>query len=251
MSYQTVKNKDNGKWKRLIWGILIVLLLFASVIVVNLQLTEISITGNRNREADVLAETILPEGWDRNPLVAAFKNRFLPHKTIPFVSSYDVRLTGPQSCEIIVYEKTPLGYVDYMSSYMYFDKDGTIIESTDTRIDGVPEITGLKFGSIVLGQKLRVDSVNLYEEIMNITQQLSTYNIPCEKIEFDENRNATLYIDGGDIRVKIGKDDYLAAKISVIGDIIEGLRERGLKGTVDLSNYTDRNVNGFIFEPDK
>jgi len=251
MSLKTEKTQNNSKWKRLAVWIAVLLLLFAMVFLVNMQITKVTVTGNRTCDPEMLSGLILPEGWDRNPAVAAFKNRFMKHQTIPFISSYDIRITGPDSCEIVVYEKTPLGYVDYMGSYMYFDKDGTIIESSGEKLDGVPEVTGLQFGSIVLGQKLKTDSVYLYEEIMNITQQLSTYGIPCNRIEFDNNRNATLHIDGGNIRVKLGNDDYLASKLSAIADIIGELRDRELKGTVDLSNYKDRSTSGFIFVPDE
>lgn len=249
MLFQKKNNSRDGKWKRLTGWILVLLLLFALAFLANLQITKITVSGNRIYDQEVLKQQILPEGWSRNTAVAAFSNRFLPHKSIPFVASYNLRLTGFDSCEIVVYEKTPLGYIDYMSSYMYFDKDGTIIESSDQRMEEIPEVTGIRFGSIVLGQKLKTDSADLYGMIMNITQQLSASGIPCRKIEFDRSRNATLYIDSGDIRVKIGSGDYLTARLTAVADIIGELRARGLKGTVDLSGYRDRSENGFIFIP--
>ena len=32
-----------------------------------------------------------------------------------------------------------------MSSYMYFDKDGIVVESSSSQLDGVPWVTGLDF----------------------------------------------------------------------------------------------------------
>ena len=49
--------------------------------------------------------------------------------------------------EIIIYEKSIVGYVSYMSSYMYFDKDGIVVESSSSQLDGVPWVTGLDFGT--------------------------------------------------------------------------------------------------------
>ena len=43
-----------------------------------------------------------------------------------------------------------------MSSYMYFDKDGIIVESSVEQLPGVPWITGLDFGHIILHQPLPV-----------------------------------------------------------------------------------------------
>ena len=43
---------------------------------------------------------------------------------------YDIDFDGPFAVSITVYEKNVVGYVDYMSSHMYFDKDGIIVESS-------------------------------------------------------------------------------------------------------------------------
>ena len=56
----------------------------------------------------------------------------------------------------MVFEKSVVGYVSYMSSYMYFDKDGIIVESSVEQLPGVPWITGLDFGHIILHQPLPV-----------------------------------------------------------------------------------------------
>ena len=32
-----------------------------------------------------------------------------------------------------VYEKAVAGYVEYLDKYMYFDKDGTVVEASDTK----------------------------------------------------------------------------------------------------------------------
>ena len=42
--------------------------------------------------------------------------------------------------------KSIVGYVSYMSSYMYFDRDGIIVESSADCLPGIPWITGLEFG---------------------------------------------------------------------------------------------------------
>ena len=44
--------------------------------------------------------------------------------------------------EIIVYEKSMVGYVSYMNSNLYFDKDGIIVESTSEILPGNTEVDG-------------------------------------------------------------------------------------------------------------
>ena len=46
-----------------------------------------------------------------------------------FVEDYKLVIKSLNRAEIIVYEKSVVGYVSHMSSYMYFDKDGIIVES--------------------------------------------------------------------------------------------------------------------------
>jgi len=250
MSRKVYQSEEMEKRKKLGGWIAVLVLLFFLVVAVNLRIRSITVLGNEKYTPEEITEMILPEGWDRNPIVAFFKNRFGKHKSFPFISSYDVKITGPDSAEITVYEKTPLGYVEYMSAYMYFDRSGTLIESGTQRMENIPEITGLKFGEIILGKKLEVGDADCYETIMNITQQLSTYGIECSRIHFDSLKNVTLYIDGGNIRVKLGNDGFLTAKLGVLGDVISEMRSRNMKGTADLSSYQDQSSTGFIFIPD-
>ena len=44
------------------------------------------------------------------------------HFKIPFVDSVEVSMESPSHIKIRVYEKTLIGYVEYMGSNLYFDK---------------------------------------------------------------------------------------------------------------------------------
>ena len=70
--------------------------------------------------------------------------------------------------------------MSYMSSYMYFDRDG-ITESSRLSAVGIPW-SGLEFGRIVLYQHLPVKDPKIFEEILNLTQQLSVYHIQVDRI---------------------------------------------------------------------
>lgn len=236
--------------KQVLTCVTVILLLFLLIVLVNFRFTSVEVFGNESYTDDEVREMILPGSWDRNPCVAFVKHKLLKHKSYPFVSSYSLDFTGPVSCEIILYEKQPVGYLQYMDSFMYFDKDGIIIESDSRRKDGIPEITGLRFGEIVTGKKLDVGDATLYDEILNISSQLKVFAIPCVRMHFDSRREVTLYVDSGDIRVLLGDDAYLNTKLSVLSDVIGEMRDRGMKGVADLSNYNDRDSAGFSFVPD-
>ena len=90
---------------------------------------------------------------------------------------------NPFHVQVIIHEKTVVGYVSYMSSFMYFDKDGIVVESTNQKLDDIPCITGLKFGHIVLHHPLPVEEKSVFESILNVTQVLETYNLKVDKIQ--------------------------------------------------------------------
>ena len=126
--------------------------------------------------------------------------------------------------EIIVYEKSVVGYVSYMGSYMYFDKDGIIVESSSNKLEGIPWVTGLKFGHIALHQPLPVENTRIFDEILNLTQLLSTHEI-----------TASLIL--GDITVYLGSNDQMSGKISELKDQLPVLT--GLSGTLYLDTYDE------------
>ena len=162
------------------------------------------------------------------------------------MEDYKLVLKGLTRAELIVYEKSVVGYVSYMSSYMYFDKDGIIVESSSQKLPGVPWINGLKFGHIVLYQKLPVESEWIFQEILNLTQILSIYELSVDKIQYNTLGEATLYM--GDIEVILGSNDGLNGKIAELGDMLPQLE--GRSGTLYLDNYDETKTNPmYTFKP--
>ena len=74
-----------------------------------------------------------------------------------------------------------------MGSYMYFDKDGLIVESRTEPYEGIPVIDGIQFDQIVLYQKLSVKKEGIFDAVMNLTQLLSIHEIKADKIIYDDN----------------------------------------------------------------
>lgn len=141
--------------------------------------------------------------------------------------------------DVIVYEKSIVGCVTYMSSNMYFDKDGIIVESSGKRLDGVPIISGLKFGEIVLYKPLPVEDRKIFAGILNLTQSLSTYSISADLIRYDTEGEATLVI--GSINVLLGDSSEMNGKISELSSILPEIKD--MKGTLDLRNYDPAGEN--------
>lgn len=234
-----------GKRKTgLMIAVIVVLLILITMISINIK--EITVTGNERYTQEQIIQMIFPDKVSRNFAVCYLRDRFGEHESIPFVEDYEIVYQGPARVEIIIYEKSVVGYVSYMSSCMYFDKDGIIVESTSQALPGIPEITGLKFGYIVLYQKLPVESETIFQEILNLTQILSIYELDVDQIRYDSLGEATLYM--GDVEVILGNNQSLNGKVAELNDMYPSLK--GLKGTLHLENYDETNATaGYAFKP--
>ncbi len=229
-----MRNFKNSRRKLKI-GIAAAVILLAALIVLSLQIREITVTGNKQYTSEQIVDLLFQEGWDRNAVFCLLKDHFKEHKQIPFVEDYKIVFQSPVKVEVIVYEKSVVGYVSYMGSYMYFDKDGIIVESSSGKLPGIPWIMGLKFGHIALHQPLPVENSRIFDEILTLTQLLSTHAITVDQIQYDPKGDAVLVM--GDIRVVLGSNDQMNGKISELKDQLSVLG--GLSGTLYLDTYDE------------
>lgn len=225
------KKKHTKRWIGLT-GCLILVLAFLSV-----KINTIQIIGNKKYTKEQIEQILFESRWSRITVLCYIQNRFRPHKTIPFVEDYNLVFQSPFEAEVIIYEKSVVGYVSYMSSNMYFDKDGIIVESSTNKLEGIPQITGLTFGQIVLNQPLPVENQQIFERIMQLTQALSVSNISADKIQYNKQGNATLVV--GDIDVILGDNQDIDGKISRLNNMLPELA--GLAGTLYLDTYDENN----------
>lgn len=219
-------------------GITVTVLLLALILLLSVHIQNISVTGSGRYSSGQIEELLFSGRWGRNSAYAYATARFRPHRQIPFVEDYKVVFHSPFDVEVIIYEKSIVGYVSYMSSYMYFDKDGIVVESSGSRLEGVPWITGMEFGRIVLYQALPVEDKGVFEEILNLTQQLSMYEIAVDRIQYDKNGQASLFID--QMEVTLGDNTDIDGKISTLSDILASQPHlTQISGTMRLENYSE------------
>ncbi len=151
---QPQRQKRRGKGVLALLGAAALFLLFLW----NLRIGTIHVNGAEFYTEQELADFIFETSLEKNVLYAWLKNRFGDSKEIPFVAGYTVEFNGLKEATVNVYEKKVVGYIDYMGSHMYFDKDGTVVESSSQIREDIPLITGLHFDYIVLYKKLPVEN---------------------------------------------------------------------------------------------
>ncbi|MCI8668333.1 MAG: cell division protein FtsQ [Lachnospiraceae bacterium] len=204
---------------------------------------EIEIRGNKKYTKEEMTAYIFKSDLDRNPFVLYYKTKFGKQEKIPFVDEYDVEFTSLQKIKITVYEKKIIGYVQYKGVNMYFDKDGTIVESSTEEIENIPRITGLKFDYIVLDETLPVGDEKIFHLILDVTQALAKYEVGVDRIFISEKQEVTLYME--QVVVELGKYQDIAEKIQSLADMLPNLS--GLSGTLNMKEY-DEKGNGYTFK---
>jgi len=223
--------------------IILVILILLFLMMQRIEDKNIKVTGNEKYTKEEIINKIFTSDWDRNPFVLYFKTKFQKQKTIPFIDKYDVKITSVNSVKITIYEKTIIGYVTYMGTKMYFDKDGIIVESSKQDVESIPEVRGLSFENIVLNEALPVGDDKVFNYILDTTQNIQKYNIPVEAIVVSEND--TMKLKMGNVTVNLGKNKDLNDKIRTLSDMYDKIT--ALSGTLDLTEYKD-DGSGYTFK---
>lgn len=212
----------------------------------NFSITKVNVSGNSHYTENEIKDMVFENEYDYNSIILFFKYHNKTIEDIPFIEQMDVKIVDSNFVRITVYEKAVAGYVEYLGHYMYFDKDGIIVESSNEVIDGVPFVTGLKFDHVVLHKEIPTKKKDVFLTILNITQLLNKYDIKTDRIAFDSNSNITLYF--GNARVLLGTDDFIDEKINEMHLLLPKLT--GYSGTLHMENYTGEESN-FSFDVDK
>ena len=194
----------------------------------------VTVEGNVHYSDEEIQDMVLGGRFGRNSLYLTLKYRNKQIEDVPFIETMDVDIISNDTVKITVYEKTMAGYVEYMDRDFYFDNDGTVVESSDIRTLGIPQIKGLKFDHIVLLEKLPVEDETIFNHILDISQLMEKYGISAEQIYFDRDYQITLYF--GEAKIKLGSTEYIDEKIMKLKMILPKIE--GKKGTLRMEKYT-------------
>lgn len=240
----TMQENDSIKEKRacvriLLW--ILVVLVFLTVLVwgYNLyRLKNITIEGLTRYTEEEFKEKLEHNFLTSVTPFFCLTDTFL-QKEIPFIEKYEITYVDSHTARIAVHEKRVIGCVMIMERYMFFDKDGIIVETSTEQVEGVPVVTGLEFHEIVLYQKLQVQKQNLFDTILQLTRLIEKNSLSVQKIDFDSGYEVTLYAD--ELVVLLGKKTSYDEALNALTGIQASLQ--GRTGTLDMRNYSRENAD--------
>lgn len=205
------------------------------------------VEGNVHYTAEEIKELVMEGPMGNNSLYLSMKYKSRGIKDVPFLDAMDVDILTPDTIKITVYEKALAGYVKYMNTYVYFDKDGYVVESSTIRTAGIPQVTGLTYDYIVLGQPLPVaeEYQDVFGTILEMTKLLNKYKLSADRIYFHTDTKITLYF--GDVKVALGEEtQWLEDKIMRLPEMLPQLE--GRKGTLQMEAYNEKGE--YTFNPE-
>lgn len=209
----------------------------------NYTVTNVYVEGNTYYTDKKIVDMVMKGRFSHNSIYLAIKYRNKSIENIPFIEKMDVHILSPDTIRINVYEKALAGYVEYLGRYMYFDREGTVVESSQDKANDIPQVMGLDFNYVVMYKKLPVENQKVFAEILDITQLLGKYNLKADRIFFDSDYNVYLYFDN--IEVDIGTEDNIDEKIIQLQYILPNLK--GKSGVLEMREY-DENTQNVTFK---
>ena len=153
---KTIRKKDRvsaGTMGKILLPLILLLIVLGGCyyyIIKNYTVHTVYVEGNIHYTNEEVMAMVMEGYYGSNSLYLSLKYRDKSVENIPFVEKMDVSVVDPHTIKIQVYEKSLAGFVEYLDRYMYFDRDGTIVESSEMQTAGVPEVTGLKFDHVVM-----------------------------------------------------------------------------------------------------
>ena len=216
---------------------LIVVLLLAGVIFffTYSQVDEVQVMGSSHYSEKQIKKMVLRGPMASNSILAPIIYTKKNTKDVPFVEGYTVTRLNRHTICVSVKEKDIVGCIPYLDSYIYFDRNGTFIESSTERNEKIPFFDGIKVKHVIYNEELPIKD----KMVMNTAVALSTIfqkndKIP-DHIEFsDDGQISLLY---GDITVKLGKDEYLEDKMTRVLAILPLISDK--KGILHAENVND------------
>ncbi len=234
--YDRIKKKR----KRIFWGITVGCLTLAVALIIvirSYELKNITISGNTHYTEEELKELVFTESTDQISFLFYLRMKWKGTEEIPFIETIETRMTDRNSIELVVHEKLVTGCVEQMGSYLYFDREGIVVESAHVRLEDVPLLTGLRFSRIVLKEKLEIQRDGMFQTILNLSRLIEKQELAVSEISFNADYEVALHVDG--CEVLLGKKDNYDESMAVLKSVLASAEGRKLR--IDMRYYEDGN----------
>lgn len=221
-------------------AILLIILIAVIVLFINFRLKNVIVEGTTRYTEEEIKNRLITKKTDQITLFYYLRQRFSEPVSIPFVEKVVVSMENRNTIHVTVYEKRVVGCVEMMGSYLYFDRDGIVVESTKDKLEDIPQVTGLRFSKLVLHEKLEVQKEGLFETILNVTKLIEKNELPIDAMSF--NSDYELILTSGSAKVLLGRKDFYDEQLAALKNILVAAGDKKLS-SIDMRSYSKNNKN--------
>ncbi|MCI7061800.1 MAG: hypothetical protein MR965_06305 [Lachnospiraceae bacterium] len=219
---------------KIIAGVLLILILTVTGIFFFVRIRNVSVEGGRIYSDKEVIASAMSDKYAYHTLYFWIESKIGKIHCLPFIQEIDIEWNSLTDIVLHVYDKTISGCVKYMGQYIYFDKDGVVLQSLSEPMEGVPVVTGVKFGKFTLNEEFQVKDDSLFDTIMNLSRLIRHYKVQVDRIDF-EGKKVTLY--SGQVSVYLGEKEFYDDELAALSSVLKKTNKKGLSGTINMENF--------------
>ncbi|MCR4605014.1 MAG: hypothetical protein K5639_03350 [Eubacterium sp.] len=199
------------------------------------KIDTVTVEGNTFFSNNEVEQTYSSKWWQKNMLTYFIFNKLGADTDPEYVRESEVTFPEFRAVHIKIYEKSILAGVKYANHYIYFDKDGMVLETTDKPKDGIAYFVSDDITDFSLYQTISTGRQDLLSQMINLAGRLTYYKIDWDTVEIDKEGKATLKTDK--VSVLLGRKNDYDEVLSVLPDVLKTAVATKKKGEIDLTNY--------------
>lgn len=222
--------RKNRKWL-ILAAVLIVLVLCIFLF----RVKKVTVEGNTFYNETQMAEMFQSNILEKNLLTFWLLDKLSLTPDLAFIREYEVTYPSMNEVHIKLYEKTIVAGIAYINQYIYFDKDGMVLQSTDKPVKGIPLFETKNLTTFTLYAKVQMEDDELLTQILNLSNLFQHYGITWDKVQFNEKNEAFLY--SGNIKVNLGKRENYDEQMSALSSVLKQALQKKMAGEIDLADY--------------
>lgn len=215
----------------IVLGVIGLIFLF---IVFGLRIDTVKVEGTKIYTEKEITDSVFTRKFSDNELFFAIYNKIFGINKLPFVEDIEVTYEDRNTVVLHVYDKTISGCIRYMGQYVYFDKDGIVLQSMTEKKEGVPVVTGISFGTFTVGEAFHVEDDSMFSTIMNLSQLITHYSVEVDRLHMEKDK-VMLY--AGEITVTLDRKEMYDDEISVLSSVLGDYKDKKFSGTINMENF--------------
>ncbi|HHW67334.1 MAG: cell division protein FtsQ [Epulopiscium sp.] len=150
----------------------------------------------------------------------------------PYIESASIEVKWPNHVRIQIDERKVVGYVPYVGTYLYIDKDGRVLETSPTYKDHLPIVQGLEFDHFEIGEIIPVKNKSSLNIVAVMAQMMLKYDLLEDIIKIDVSDPTDTHVYVKKLDVSMGNIEEFDKKIQWMIQIMNVYD----MGKVDLKN---------------